>query len=144
MKQIEQHINSFLIPDLINYNFGSGVYPRFEFEDLSDETRSIMKSAFDAILKRSDLPTAVVEGIAKELAVELSLDENIDVTASKDEKAANLSEKQASRQYAETKYGRALTPAEERVNLTELERRIDTSVDRLYNEASALFAADQG
>lgn len=139
MKQIEHHINSYLIPDLINYNFGSGRYPEFHFEDLDKTKKSILGEAFKTILSRDDIPGYVIEGIAQQMADELGI-ETENVVSSDDGKTekTDASEHLGSVQLAET-FSRQLTDAEKRVNLSDLVKKTQTAEERLLAETSAFF-----
>lgn len=95
MHEIENHINAYLIPPLIDYNFGTGKYPTFKFEELDTATRKLMADAFTSILGRQDLPGYVVEGIAKEVSQQLGIeldDQEDDAKDTKTNDDADVSE----------------------------------------------------
>lgn len=44
-----EHINWFLVPNLIDWNFGSGKYPTLKFDPLSDDMKEAMIEVFSAL-----------------------------------------------------------------------------------------------
>jgi len=154
MKQIEQHINHFLIPDLINFNFGSGIYPEFKFEDISANTKKVMSEAFNEIIKRQDLPSYIVQGIAKQVGEELGIDTeegtdeiDEDKEDSDDDKEEPIesehenSDGAGSIDLADSKYSRKPTAAEKRVHLLDLSKKLESAEQRLTSTAESFFIA---
>lgn len=76
MHIVEDHINSYLIPDLIDYNFANPIYPTFEFDDITDATRDIAKEAFMTLIKYlpSGVPDWLVTGVAEKMAETLDVE----------------------------------------------------------------------
>jgi hypothetical protein len=138
MKQIEHHINAYLIPDLIIFNFGSGRYPEFHFEDINDRTKVILSAAFNEIIKRPDVPGYVIEGIAAQVAAELGIE--TDTSKTKSTVKANA-DAPGARSLSTAGYFRQLTEAEKRVNLSDLVRKTATGEERLTKDAQAFYAA---
>lgn len=70
MENIEEHINSYLIPDLIDYNFETPFYPKFRFADLTTATTNIVKETFAKIMDKdpSKVPDYVIEGVVERMA----------------------------------------------------------------------------
>lgn len=131
MHEIENHINAYLIPPLVDYNFGTGRYPKFRFEELDTETRKLMADSFTAILGRQDLPGYVVEGIAKEVGKQLGID--VDGTADKaadKAKTQNLSESAAE--------VRKRKQAAARLVVAKLDKAVDTTTQAADEELNRL------
>ncbi len=162
MKQIEWHINTFVIPDLIRYNFANGKTPVFTFEDLDQTKKERLGKAFEMLLSSSteSIPEDVIKGIVKEVATDLGFDTekmNLELPEAKpvdppsdnnqdnqdpdnsDEVISN-SDDSDSIDLADDQYERALTDAEKRVNLSELSRKMQTSEERLKQDVAAFFA----
>lgn len=134
MHEIENHINAFLIPPLIDYNFGTGKYPVFKFEELDTETRKLMADAFTAILGRQDLPGYVVEGIAKEVSTQLGidLDDKPDTKTGKPD-AKNLSDdRETPAQVRKRKQAGA------QVVISKLDKAVDTTTQTATAELTRL------
>lgn len=53
MAEIAYTFNSYLIPEFIDYNFGTGRYPTFQFEPLVDSTKELLKSTFEKLVNAS-------------------------------------------------------------------------------------------
>lgn len=150
MKQIEQHINYFLIPNLIDWNFGTGIYPRFKFEDISSNTKKVMSEAFNEIIKRPDMPSYMIEGIVAQVAEELGIevgtaassadqqDPETNPTEKKRETERQNSEHSGRVELAET-YDRELSEAEKRVNLADIAKRIEQAENRLTSDVDTFF-----
>lgn len=147
MHEIENHINAYLIPPLIDWNFGTGKYPKFKFEEMDEHTRDLMADSFKAILGRQDLPGYVIQGIADEVGKQLGLDiEDAKQQAANDQQAAadeaartqNLSEserdlrsrKQAGAQVAAGKLDKAVEQTTEQAT-EELNRLKDATLQKV-------------
>ena len=76
MSNIEEHITSYLLPDLVEYNFASPKYPRFVFANMTDATTTLLKEvALKVLDKRSEgIPEAMVKGIVDKLALQLDIE----------------------------------------------------------------------
>jgi len=70
MSDIEEHISSYLIPDLIDYNFATKRYPTFEFANITDATVSFLKEVSLKLLDKrpESMPEDLVKGIQKKIA----------------------------------------------------------------------------
>jgi hypothetical protein len=49
MQEIAYTINNYLIPEFIDWNFGTGKYPQFQFEPLADSTKALLKETFKTL-----------------------------------------------------------------------------------------------
>lgn len=148
MKQIEHHFNTYVIPQLIDFNFGSGVYPRLKFEDISNNTKKIMGDAFTAILGRPDLPGYVIEGIAEQVGQELGIEPTSakkstpadETTPAESSDIRNNSDEPIVVELADGET-RSMTPAEKRVNVKELRRKLDVAEADLQKNAEDFYAS---
>lgn len=73
-KSLENHITSYLLPDLYLYNFDTPEYGTFKFEDITDSTVDLLKQAFIKIVEKDRLPGNVVDGIVQKMADKLEID----------------------------------------------------------------------
>lgn len=150
MKQIEHHFNTYIIPPLIDYNFGSGIYPTLKFEDISSNTKKIMGDAFTAILGRQDIPGYIIEGIAEQVGRELGIEPTGSKTDNNkpdpakstdgniDGPVKNNSDEPIVVTLADGET-RPATPAEKRVNIKELTKKIDAAEEKLLAEATEFY-----
>ncbi len=74
MNEVEEHINSYLIPQLIDYNFETAYYPEFRFNDMTDDTADFIESIFLEVVKKTDLRQDFVDGLVKQVAERLDID----------------------------------------------------------------------
>ena len=65
--------NYYLIPQLIDYNFASGLYPTMSFAPLTDRTGEILSQAFETGFRNGGLTPEFLLGIEQEMAEELGL-----------------------------------------------------------------------
>lgn len=137
MNSIEAHVNSYLIPQLIDLNFASGVYPEMKFNDLSDRTRDIAKEYFKEIITKDRMSDDFVKGIEKEIAEELGL--NLDeIEAARGVVENAKRERQKYTQLAQ-KYGRPLTEAEKSVNLAAVNQRYEKAEKEFTEKAREIL-----
>ena len=73
-KSLEQHITSYLIPDLYKFNFETPEYGTFKFEDITDSTIDLLKTTFIKLTEKDRLPDSVIEGIVQKMADKLEID----------------------------------------------------------------------
>lgn len=139
VKGLEEHITSYLIPNLINYNFDNPKYPKFEFAEMNDSTVGILKEVFIKIMDKipQGIPDYLIEGIVDKLADQLDIEKPDGEKATSNKLAAASTVKPA----ADTKpalhdhrhatnldddqlrWARPLSPIEERVNFAGLENK---------------------
>lgn len=74
MNEVEEHFNSYLIPQLLDYNFETPYYPEFRFNDMTDDTANFIESIFLEVVKKTDLPESFVEGLVQQVADRLDID----------------------------------------------------------------------
>jgi hypothetical protein len=129
MNSIEEHINSYVLPDLVNYNYESPKYPRFKFANLTDATVELLKEAMTLVFNKIEdgkLPEDLVTGVMDKLRTQLDITNNTETPG--------LSRKggQHTHFLADKRWSRPLTPAEKKVNFAAL--------DKKYNELDKQFA----
>lgn len=73
-KSLENHITSYLIPDLYKFNFETPEFGTFKFEDITDSTIDLLKTTFVKLTEKDRLPESVIEGIVQKMADKLEID----------------------------------------------------------------------
>lgn len=138
MQNIENHINNYLIPDLIDYNFADPHYPEFHFDDLTSDVMKVMTDAFMKLVEKDRISDEMVKGIEDATASRLEIDrerikKEMERQAKKEAKkntpdtppqdpvveTNNLSEDM------EQQWWRPLTPAEKTIKLVDLNKRMN-------------------
>lgn len=148
MKNVEYHVNAYLIPDLTEFNFAKPSYPRFKFAGLTDATLGILETAFTAIVgqKPEKLTDEFVDGVIRKMALQL----DIDLDKVQEATGRGLSKKEhlhnhrkgGKRRFLadeDRKWRRDLTEAEKKVNLDALVDKMDTIEDTMEEELSTFF-----
>lgn len=146
MAEIEEHINSYLIPQLINYNYDTPYYPEFHFNDMTDDTASFIESIFTEIAKKSEtkLPQSFLDGLVKKVAERLDIDmDELEQVDQGDQTDAALSKKnrRSSRRFAtgDVKWRRDLTEAEQTVSLAAIEDKIISQEQKFINSIRSVY-----
>lgn len=85
-KSLENHVTSYLIPDLYNFNFATPEYGTFKFEDITDSTMELLRQSFIKIVEKDHLPDSVIEGIVQKIADKLEIDVDLAAEAAQAEK----------------------------------------------------------
>lgn len=85
MKEIADTITWYAIPDLIDYNFASGKYPRFEFEPLTDSTTRLLKDVFSEVMRAQEgrVSDDFLLQLEREVAGQLGLEIDYDAVEAK-------------------------------------------------------------
>lgn len=139
-KSLENHITSYLISDLYAYNFEKPVYGTFKFEDITDSTIDLLKQVFIKLTEKDRLPQEVVDGVVQRVADKLDIDidnlkkattgKDTEVTdeeeANSDAIVENSKKKDGKTALSTDGWRRDLTPAEERVNFTGIEKKLNS------------------
>lgn len=95
MRTIEGHITSYLLPDLLEFNFANPKYPKFRFANLTDATAQMLKEAFTKIVEKKPeaipeyLAKGIVEKIANHLEIDIVKDKKSKESGNKDELPAD-------------------------------------------------------
>lgn len=74
MTAIEDHINFYLIPGLIDLNFAKPAYPQFHFEDITSDTKSIITDAFTQLVTSGKITDSMARGLENRVAEALDID----------------------------------------------------------------------
>lgn len=53
MRDLEYTFNAYLIPEFVDLNFGTGRYPKFQFEPLVESTKELLKATFEKLVTAS-------------------------------------------------------------------------------------------
>lgn len=127
-KSLENHITSYLIPDLYRLNFATPYYGTFKFEDITDSTIDLLKQVFIKLTEKDKLPQEVIDGVVKRVADKLDIDiETLEKATSGEEDNDNtVSNSKKNRGTNLSTWRRTLTPAEEKVNFTGIEKKLDS------------------
>lgn len=117
MNSIAQMWTSQLMPKYIDWNFGSGKYPIWQFGELTDSARSAIEAAFTTMVTSSTLNSTpeFFRGIEKEMASRLNLDIDYKEIAKREEeaarKAAELAQEEADALEAQEAAGNIINDA---------------------------------
>lgn len=99
MSKVEEHINQYVIADLINLNYANPHYPEFKYDDLTSDTVQVITDAFMKLLEKDHISDEMVQGIEEQAAsrLEINLDQikkdREDRAKQEAKEAANSSEK---------------------------------------------------
>lgn len=77
LTSIEEHITSFLISKLIDFNFETKLYPTFKFNPLNDSIISLLSEAFKGLVTKGAVPKWVAESINEKVAERLDIEKPI-------------------------------------------------------------------
>lgn len=90
--EIESNVNNHLIPQLIDWNFGSGLYPSWEMAKLGDEAKAAIRKTFDALAVAATTNTTpeFMFEIEQAIAEELGLDIDYEAIEERQRKEAEL------------------------------------------------------
>lgn len=152
-KSLENHITSYLISDLYSYNFEKPVYGTFKFEDITDSTIDLLKQVFIKLTEKDRLPQEVVDGVVQRVADKLDIDldnlnkatkgKDTEVTdaeeANSDAIVENSKKKDGKTALSTDGWRRDLTPAEERVNFTGIEKKLNSLESEFERTARPIY-----
>ncbi len=97
MSEVEEVINQQLIPRFINWNFGSGKYPRFQFGSLSQDQKNAMLDVFKTVAVAGQslaIRPEFVHELEKEMAAEFGLEIDWETIEEEEALAAELQAQQ--------------------------------------------------
>lgn len=100
MTKIEEHINQYLIADIIDLNFAEKHYPEFHFDDITSDVVEVMTESFQKLLEKDKISDEMVQGIEEAAANRLEID--LDAIKKQREKQAKKDEKEAARKAAQS------------------------------------------
>jgi SPP1 gp7 family putative phage head morphogenesis protein len=130
-KSLEQHITSYLIPDLYKFNFDNPQYGTFKFEDITDSTIDLLKTTFVKLTEKDRLPDSVVEGIVQKMADKLDIDVDLmeEATSGIEEPRDVMPEPVIPADFSKktnlSRWRRELTIAETKVNFAGIENKLE-------------------
>lgn len=150
MTNIEYHINSYLIPDLTEYNFAKPSYPRFKFSQLTDTAVGLVAEAFQKILDRTPegVPDYMIEGIVDKMALQLGIDKPGGEAATENDIAKTATTKKTQQKRPESSkshflakggWARTLRPTESKVNFNGLQKKLDFLENQLADASKKVF-----
>jgi SPP1 gp7 family putative phage head morphogenesis protein len=136
MRNIEQFINFYLIPQLHEYNFDTPLYCEFKYEDMTDETRQVAIDIFSKIIDKlpSGISLEFLQKLQEQMAERLGIDvENFEPnsltpvasTPVTTPPATNNSRGSKKKELANA-WRRPLSDAEDRVDLSGIASKMDT------------------
>ncbi len=141
-KGLENHLTSYLISDLYSYNFEKPLYGTFKFEDITDSTIELLKQVFVKIVEKDRLPQDVLDGVVKKVADKLDIDYKVldKATSGKDDTDTpddtsddvtpppvdNSKKKDSTVSLSSDGWRRDLTPAENKVNFSGIEKKLNS------------------
>jgi len=99
MDDIANQINNYVIPQLVDFNFKGGKYPKFVWGKLTDEQRAAISAVFNQLVSSAAhgvLPKELVRAIEMQQADDMGLEIDWDaVEAREEEEAAALAAQEA-------------------------------------------------
>lgn len=156
MQNIEDHINSYLIPKIVEYNFDQPAYPQFRFKDLTNSTMLMLTDTFNKIMDKRPgaVPDWVIGDIVERVAKSLEIDvpegadgmTNSDGTpVSKDVEsgggpALSRSGKKKVGLANSRRWFRQLTPAESKVDFAGIQTKENTLEAEFMDAVKPIFA----
>lgn len=114
MDDIANQINHYIIPQLIDFNFKGGKYPKFAWGKLTDEQREAISSVFEKILSSGgagNLPKEFVRALEQQQAETMGLEIDWDEVEAREEQE-EVAEQEASAQQAAGQMGGQLIDPE--------------------------------
>lgn len=133
---VESHITSYLLPDLVEFNYATPLYPRFKFADMEASTRDTLRDIGLKIFEKKPegIPDYLVEALAEKLA------DQLDIPVPSEQGKAGLKNKgSGKRPFLAKRWRRDLTPAEEKVNFSSIQKKIDTLEGDFVSAAKPIF-----
>lgn len=145
-KNLENHITSYLLPDLYNFNFDRPMYGSFKFEDLTDDTIDLLKQVFIKLTEKDKLPDEVIKAILEKVATKLDIDVEIldKAIGSEDDDEEEPEEtppvSNSRKSLATDGWRRELTEAEKKVNFTGIEKKLNSLEAEFERSINPLYA----
>jgi len=147
MRNIEQFVNFYLIPQLHEYNFDKPLYCEFKFEDMTDETRAIVVDIFTKLIDKlpSGIPLEFLQKLTEQMAERLGIDvENFEpnslVPAKSDTPAkTDASKGSKKKELASDKWRRPVYNYESKVDFSGIEVKMDTLESEFVDNLRPVF-----
>lgn len=159
MGNIEDHITSFLISKLIDFNFETKLYPTFKFNPLNDEVIKLLSEAFKGLVTKGAVPKWVADSISEQVAERIDIDKPTGDAADPtdddyignpgggatpptdqptDAKMSRSSKKKV--ELDATEYWRELTAAEAKVKFSKIEDQAQKTEAAMLDDLKPVFA----
>lgn len=74
MDEISNQINHYIIPQLIDYNFAGGKYPKFTWGKLTDEQKAAISATFDKLASAQTITPEFIRALEQHQADEFGID----------------------------------------------------------------------
>lgn len=129
MKFIEEHINAYVIPDLIKYNFGTNNYPRFKFMTVDNKQVQFVYEVIKEMARTGQLPESVKTELIKKAGGQL----DIEIDETQLQAPVEVKASEATHVHLEEQMPRALYPEEEKINLAEFQKAYAKSETEVLN-----------
>jgi hypothetical protein len=152
MSSIEEHITTYLVAKLYDYNFAQPLYGTFKFEALSDPVETLLREAFKGLVSKGTVPSWVSDGIAKRVAEQMEIEEpddageddpdeeeDADPKVKGGDTAAQQSRRRAPQRLAKGTWWRELTAPEAKVQFAKIQKDADTAEAKLLTELRPVF-----
>lgn len=151
MNSIEEHVTSFLISKLIDYNFAVPRYPTFAFNDMTDDTASLLLEAFKSLISKGAVPKWVANGISDKVAesakitrpeadgVEVDDNDYIGITNTPSQPGLSRSSKKKV-SLAKGDWWRELTAAEAKVQFAKIDAKANTEEELMLKDVKPVIA----
>jgi hypothetical protein len=162
MSTIEEHITSFLISKLIDYNFDTKLYPTFKFNALNDDVTNLLREAFKALVTKGTVPEWITDAISEKVAEQMQIekpegaddeadpdDPDNDVPADDDEPApeedppadppVQNAHRHPKKKLAKGEWWRELTAAEAKVKFAKIKKDAETAEDKMKADVKPIF-----
>lgn len=100
MHDLEESWSTRLMPKYLDWNFGTKIYPRYKFGQLTDSARDAIKEIFTVVVTSSVLNSTpeFVRELEKKLSARLGLDIDYETIEAKEKQAAEEAQQQAQEQ----------------------------------------------
>lgn len=95
MGEIEEVVNTQIIPKFIDWNFNSGLYPKFQFGTMSDEQKGALLDVFKALAAAGESSIVAPEmfrEIEKQISEEFGLEVDWEAVEAREEEEARMAE----------------------------------------------------
>lgn len=127
MDDIADQINHYIIPQLIDFNFKGGKYPKFVWGKLTDEQRAAIAKVFDKIVAAGQsvtVPKEFQRALEKQQADEMGLEIDWDSVEAREIEEAAAAEQQAAMQNGAVAPDAPVDPQDADAALAEFEAQI--------------------
>jgi len=148
MRNIEQFINFYLIPQIHEYNFDKPLYCEFHFDDMTDETRQVTIDIFTKLIDKlpTGIPLEFLQKLTEQMADRLGIDvENYEpnslVPAKSETTPAKTDTSKASKkkELASDKWRRPVFDYENKVDFAGIEVKMDTLESEFVDNLRPVF-----